>query len=122
MSRTLRDNKKDLKLAQYFLNIFYAFSNFTDYHPFLLQNLKIGDTCVLIMEYEIERYKTRTLEFLSMKKQLEAAQHTPSANTNLDEMLKVYKEEEKALALTIIKQERVLFLAIHILFNLAEDL
>ena len=74
MSRTLRDNKKNLQLTQYFLNIFYAFSNFTDYHPFLLQNLKIGDTCVLIIEYEVERYKVRTGDFMKLKKQIAQAQ------------------------------------------------
>ena len=32
------------------------------------------------------------------------------------------KKEEKKLALTVMKQERVMFVAIHILLNLAEDL
>ena len=59
---------------------------------------------------------------MKLKKQIAQAQQTPSAETNLDDMMKAYKEEEKKLMLTIIKQERVLFLAIHILFNLAEDL
>ncbi len=122
MSRTLRDYKKNLEISQYFLNIFYAFSNFTDYHPFLLQNLKIGDTCILIIENEVERYKTRTAEYLSMKKQLEAAQHTPSGDVDLEAMMATFKKEEKRLALTVIKQEKVLFVAIHILLNLAEDL
>ena len=122
MSRTLRDCKKNLEISQYFLNIFYAFSNFTEYHPFLLQNLKIGDTCVLIIENEVERYKSKVGEFMRMKKQLDAAQKTPSGDVNLEAMMETMKKEEKRLKLTIIKQEKVLFVAIHILLNLAEDL
>ena len=37
MNRTLRDDfKKSLDLSMYLLNVFYAYSNFTEYHPFLI--------------------------------------------------------------------------------------
>ena len=62
VSRTLRDFKKNLDVAQYLLNFFYSYSNFSDYHPLLLEN-KVGDTCVLILEYEIQRYQTRVKEY-----------------------------------------------------------
>ena len=57
-----------------------------------------------------------------MKKQIEKAIATPSADSGIEQMQVAYKEKEKELTLRVIKQEKVLFLAIHILFNLAEDL
>jgi hypothetical protein len=39
ISRTLRDDyKKSLELTLYLLNIFQAYSNFTQFHEFLLTN------------------------------------------------------------------------------------
>lgn len=57
-----------------------------------------------------------------MKKQLDAVKQQPDPDTDLGEMQKTFKKEEKRLALTIMKQEKVLFVSIHILLNLAEDL
>mmetsp|Transcript_40399 Transcript_40399/g.38883 ORF Transcript_40399/g.38883 Transcript_40399/m.38883 type:complete len:103 (+) Transcript_40399:116-424(+) len=70
VSRTLRDEfKKSLELTLYLLNIFQAYSNFTQFHEFLVQN-QIGDTTIRIVEHEIKRYvvrvkafKQKTLEF-----------------------------------------------------------
>lgn len=46
VSRILRDDyKKSLDLSLYLLNVFYAYSHFTDFHPLLIEN-QIGDTCV----------------------------------------------------------------------------
>ena len=37
LTRTLREDfKKNLDLSMYLLNIFYAYSNFTEYHAFLV--------------------------------------------------------------------------------------
>lgn len=94
LSRTLRDNKKNLDITQYLLNIFYAYSNFTDYHPFLLTN-KIGDTCVMIIEYETQRYVTRMGEYKAAKELIETTK--PSAEVDIAEMRKQFKKEEKRL-------------------------
>lgn len=92
LARTLRDNKKELDVSQYLLNIFYAYSNFTDYHPVLLTN-KIGDTCVMIIEYEQQRYLTRVQEYMIQKKICEEAK--PGAGVDPLEMKKELKKEEK---------------------------
>lgn len=59
-----------------------------------------------------------------MQKQIQALQskHDINADGELQEMMKTFKKEEKRLALTVMKQEKVLFVAIHILLNLAENL
>ena len=123
LTRTLRENyKKNLDLTMYLLNIFYAYSNFTEYHPFLVQNCKIGDTCIIIIEYEIKRYKTRVKEYMTKQKILQRALKSPSPDADVAELQKEVKKEEKRLAITIKKQEKVLFVAIHLLLNIAEDL
>ena len=123
MNRTLRDDfKKSLDLSMYLLNVFYAYSNFTEYHPFLIQNCKIGDACIIIIEYEIKRYRTRVQEYMDKKKMVESAQNNPKPEDDLPELQRGLKKEEKRLAMTIKKQEKVLFVAIHLLLNIAEDL
>lgn len=46
----------------------------------------------------------------------------PGTGIDPTEILKEVKKEEKRLAKMICKQEKVLFVAIHILMNIAEDL
>jgi len=46
----------------------------------------------------------------------------PSADIDLTELKKNFKKEEKRLAKMICKQEKVIFVSIHLLMNLAEDL
>jgi hypothetical protein len=63
VSRTLRDDyKKSIDLTLYLLNIFQAYSNFTQFHEFLSTN-QIGDTTMRIVEHEIKRYVVRVKEY-----------------------------------------------------------
>lgn len=63
VSRTLRDDyKKSIDLTLYLLNIFQAYSNFTQFHEILSTN-QIGDTTMRIIEHEIKRYILRVKEF-----------------------------------------------------------
>ena len=63
VGRTLRDDyKKSIELTLYLLNIFQAYSNFTQFHEFLLTN-QIGDTTIKIIDHEIKRYVVRVKEF-----------------------------------------------------------
>lgn len=63
VSRTLRDDyKKSMELALYLLNIFQAYSNFSEFHEFLITN-QIGDTTIKIIDHEIKRYVQRVKDF-----------------------------------------------------------
>jgi hypothetical protein len=63
VSRTLRDDyKKSIDLTLYLLNIFQAYSNFTQFHEFLSTN-QIGDTTMKIIDHELKRYVLRVREF-----------------------------------------------------------
>jgi hypothetical protein len=118
VSRTLRDDfKKSIDLTLYLLNIFQAYSNFTQFHEFLSTN-QIGDTTMRIVEHEIKRYVVRVKEYKQKAEDLQAAQGTPQ----YDEMAEYMRKEEKKLAVMVKKQEKVLFVAFHLLLNLAEDL
>lgn len=122
ISRTLRDEyKKSLDMSLYLLNVFYAYSHFTDFHSLLIQN-QIGDTCQKIIDYEIKRYIARVNEYTMRMKMVKEAQETPNADTDLKELQNLFRKEEKRLIVTVKKQEKVLFVTFHILLNLAEDL
>ena len=118
VSRTLRDDyKKSIDLTLYLLNIFQAYSNFTQFHEILSTN-QIGDTTMRIIEHEIKRYILRVKEFKAKMEQMENAKGTPEYN----EMGEHLRKEERKLAIMVKKQEKVLFVAFHLLLNLAEDL
>jgi hypothetical protein len=55
LSRLLREEgTKDLELGSTILLIFFSFSNFSQFHPFLSQN-SVGSICLKIILVEIER-------------------------------------------------------------------
>lgn len=97
ISRILRDDyKKSLDLSLYLLNVFYAYSHFTDFHTLLIQN-QMGDTCLKIIEYEIKRYKTRVAEYMKRAQMVKEAQNTPSADIDLKELQNTFRKEERRL-------------------------
>lgn len=118
VSRTLRDDyKKSIDLTLYLLNIFQAYSNFSQFHEFLITN-QIGDTTIKIIEHEIKRYIVRVKEF----KQKTSDMQQKEGTEEYQELIEYMRKEEKKLAIMIKKQEKVLFVAFHLLLNLAEDL
>lgn len=71
-----------------------------------------------IIDHEIKRYIVRVREFKKKSEDLEQAQGTEK----YQEMAEYMQREEKKLAIMVKKQEKVLFVAFHLLLNLAEDL
>ena len=71
-----------------------------------------------IIDHEIKRYIVRVREFKRKSEDLEQAQGTD----RYQEMAEFMHREEKKLAIMVKKQEKVLFVAFHLLLNLAEDL
>jgi sRNA-binding regulator protein Hfq len=118
VSRTLRDDyKKSIELSLYLLNIFQAYSNFTQFHEFLITS-QIGDTTMKIIDHEIKRYVVRVKEFKEKSINLEKMK----GSEKYEEAAAELRKDEKKLANIIKKQEKVLFVAYHLLLNLAEDL
>ena len=99
VSRTLRDDfRKSIDLTLYLLNIFQAYSNFTQFHEFLSTN-QIGDTTMKIVEHEIKRYVVRVKEFRNKSMDLQRAQGNPDYPELLDHM----RKEEKKLGVMVKK-------------------
>jgi len=71
-----------------------------------------------IVEHEIKRYVVRVKEYKQKAEDLQAAQ----GGAQYEEMEQYMRKEEKKLAVMVKKQEKVLFVAFHLLLNLAEDL
>ena len=71
-----------------------------------------------IIDHEIKRYIVRVREFKKKSEDLASAQGSPQ----YEEMIGYMAKEERKLAVMVKKQEKVLFVAFHLLLNLAEDL
>ena len=99
VSRTLRDDyKKSIDLTLYLLNIFQAYSNFTQFHEFLSTN-QIGDTTMKIIEHEIKRYVVRVKEFKQKSQEMQRMFGT----AQYEELADYMKKEEKKLAIMVKK-------------------
>lgn len=99
VSRTLRDDyKKSIDLTLYLLNIFQAYSNFTQFHEFLSTN-QIGDTTMKIIEHEIKRYVVRVKEFKQKYQEMQRMFGT----AQYEELADYMKKEEKKLAIMVKK-------------------
>ena len=102
--RLLREEgTKNIELAINVVYIFFCFSHFSQFHQFLSSN-KVGDSCLRIVESELDRCKKLQDDIDQSKgnaKKLELAQ--------------------KKLAKIRPYQEQLLAVCFHVLLNLAED-
>ena len=79
---------------------------------------QIGDTTIKIVEHEIKRYVVRIKEYKAKAMNVEELMNS----ANYEDAAKDLKKDEKKLANIIKKQEKVLFVAFHLLLNMSEDL
>lgn len=73
-----------------------------------------------IIDHEIKRYVLRVRAFKKDQDTLEQMQMTH--NPEIENHIKHMRKEEAKLGVMVKKQEKVLFVAFHLLLNLAEDL
>jgi uncharacterized membrane protein (DUF106 family) len=79
-----------MELSQYLAGVFFAFSHYSQFHPYLYKN-QIGDTTLKMVEYHIKRFDVRREEL---------AKHRNSEN---------YEQEQKKMALLMKKQNKLLW-------------
>mmetsp|Transcript_30666 Transcript_30666/g.30305 ORF Transcript_30666/g.30305 Transcript_30666/m.30305 type:complete len:609 (-) Transcript_30666:29-1855(-) len=104
LGRTLRDEyKTSMELSLYLSGVFYIISNYSQLHQIVLQN-QIGDTCMKIIEYHIQRHELRRSEIQNLKKDAE------------------YEKKLKNMEILEKKQNKLLWLCFSILLNLSEDI
>ena len=101
LARVLREEgRKSVDLATNVVSVFFAFSNYTQFHAAILEN-QMGDATMRIIDLEVKRQDDR-LE--TIKEQGE-----------LDEFT------ERRLALAERKQDKLLYACFYMLLNLSED-
>eukprot|EP01139_Manchomonas_bermudensis_P005473 Amastigsp_a175183_15.p1 type:complete len:770 gc:universal Amastigsp_a175183_15:89-2398(+) len=95
------------------LHFFFIVSQYSQFHP-RIQSLQVGRTALRVAEIETERH-TEWLAALHEKERAAAeAGSDPAAKAGLEKALRTLRTREQ-------KQERLLFVALHLLLNIAES-
>eukprot|EP00201_Polytomella_parva_P001957 CAMPEP_0175087588 /NCGR_PEP_ID=MMETSP0052_2-20121109/29914_1 /TAXON_ID=51329 ORGANISM="Polytomella parva, Strain SAG 63-3" /NCGR_SAMPLE_ID=MMETSP0052_2 /ASSEMBLY_ACC=CAM_ASM_000194 /LENGTH=860 /DNA_ID=CAMNT_0016359951 /DNA_START=75 /DNA_END=2653 /DNA_ORIENTATION=- len=115
LARMLReDGKRSIDLCTNIISVFFSISNFTQFHGLIMAN-QIGALTMDLVDLEIKRTEHRVMEegispAMVAQKALEASQG----------QVQLGEREKKLLAL-IQKQDRLLYICLYMLLNLAED-
>eukprot|EP00049_Salpingoeca_infusionum_P004975 m.86470 g.86470 ORF g.86470 m.86470 type:complete len:781 (+) comp12811_c0_seq2:111-2453(+) len=112
LTRTMReDGLKSTPLLTNIVSIFFFFSSYSTFHPMLVQ-YKVGSTCLKIVAQEHSRSQLWQSDLLVLQKKMRQGKLTQE---DLD--LKIQKTTEIEF-----KQSQLLYVAFHLLLNLAESL
>ncbi|KAI9207591.1 kinesin-associated protein-domain-containing protein [Polychytrium aggregatum] len=115
LSRVLReDGKKSMELVTNIIYIFFCFSNFSQFHGFITTN-KIGDMCLRITDQELARFNLWVQDLRKLEAKL-------SSHPDNSGLVRELEQEHQKFQTMIRKQDQLLFVAFHLLLNLAEDL
>ena len=102
LARVLReDGRRSVDLATNIVSVFFALSNFSQYHPLISQN-QLGDMTMRVVDLEIKRTEDRRLSVREM-------------DEPPDEFA------ARRLATAERKQDRLLYVCFYMLLNLSED-
>ena len=102
LARVLReDGRRSVDLATNIVSVFFALSNFSQYHPLISQN-QLGDMTMRVIDLEIKRTEDRRLSVREM-------------DEPPDEFA------ARRLATAERKQDRLLYVCFYMLLNLSED-
>ncbi|KAJ3038924.1 Kinesin-associated protein 3, partial [Rhizophlyctis rosea] len=114
LSRVLREeNKKSIDLVTNILYIFFCFSNLSEYHAVITQN-KVGDMCLRVADQECRRFEIWVADLGRVE--------TKCAQNPRDEKFQAELDQEhRKFQALLRKQDQLLFVAFHLLLNLAED-
>ncbi|GBG72063.1 hypothetical protein CBR_g10998 [Chara braunii] len=109
LARVLReDGRKSLDLCRNIISLFFAFSNFSQFHHVILEH-QVGNMTMNIIDLEIQRTEAR----------LQA--EGPAALAVLPTPGTVPSEKEIRTMQLNRKQEKLLYISFYLLLNLAED-
>ncbi|KAJ3103417.1 Kinesin-associated protein 3 [Phlyctochytrium planicorne] len=115
LSRVLREeNKKSMELVTNIIYIFFCFSNYSRFHPFITAN-KIGDMCLRITDQELHRFSIWVQDVEKLESKCEQNPDNPSLMKDLD-------QEHRKFQSMIRRQDQLLFVCFHLLLNIAEDI
>ena len=105
LSRVFADDfKRSSELSFNLCRIFLSFSNFMEMHS-ILSNYRVGALTMKVVELELKRTRHKAEE------RQKAA----------EDMVEVSKKHEMKEAILARRQDKIIFVALHLLINLAED-
>ncbi|QDZ23509.1 kinesin-associated protein [Chloropicon primus] len=115
LSRVLReDGKKSIELSTNILTVFFAISNFSQFHQVVLKN-QIGDMTMKLIDLEIQR-----AEYLEKQEGGSIALLTSKA-WKIKESGGMLSEKQERVLNIIYKQDRFFYITFYLLLNISED-
>jgi len=121
LSRVLNDDyKRSMELSYKLCSIFLALSNFMEMHT-ILSNYRVGAMTMKVVELELKRSLHREEERTrGSKENSEPGREGSNNKHTTNGATQLVEESPKDRALSR-RQDRLLFVALHVLINLAED-
>lgn len=111
LSRVLREEGlSSTELVTNIVSIFFFYSSFTPFHT-VISRYKIGATCMKVVEQEMKRFALWTESMDRKRRRVKAKKMTKEE----------YAKEEGVFREKQFRQEVLLYVAFHLLLNLAED-
>ncbi|EGD78885.1 hypothetical protein PTSG_11792 [Salpingoeca rosetta] len=111
LSRIIREEgMRNPELQTNLLTVFYFFSSFSQFHE-IISSYKIGATCLRVVEHEIKREALWRSDLAKRMKRVKAEKMTQED----------YDKYADKIAENKFKQEQLLYVAFHLLLNLAEN-
>ncbi|CAM9329038.1 unnamed protein product [Ectocarpus sp. 4 AP-2014] len=122
LTRVLSEEyKKSVELCYNILRAFLAFSNFMEMHP-ILSTYRVGNITLKIVELEVQRAQHRQEEKRKRSAEVEKALREARGNDAQTATVRRRAEREEAKQKVQTKrQDKLLFVGLHILINLAEE-
>ncbi|CAM9782081.1 unnamed protein product [Scytosiphon promiscuus] len=122
LTRVLSEEyKKSVELCYNILRAFLAFSNFMEMHP-ILSTYRVGNITLKIVELEVQRAQHRQEEKRKRSAEVERALREERGNETQEATIRRRAEREEAKHKVQTKrQDKLLFVGLHVLINLAEE-
>ena len=98
------DFKRNNELSFNLCRVFLSFSNFMEMHS-ILANYRIGALTMKVVELELKRTRHKAEE----------------RQKAMEDMVEISKKQELKDAILARRQDKIIFVALHLLINLAED-
>ena len=125
LSRVLaEDYRRSTDLAYNVVRIFLSFSNFVEMHQLLAQ-YRVGSVCVEVVDFEVKRAEHRAAEATRRTAALAdartAAARGEAHRDDVAALEKAHDKEASRARKVRRRQDKTLYVCLHVLLNLAED-
>ena len=129
LSRVLaEDYRRSSDLAYNIVRVFLSFSNFLEMHA-ILANYRVGSICVELIDFEVKRTEHRVEESRRRLREgsdaklglRDSGEGIKDHKRRVEDLERACAKEEQRSRLVQRKQDKTLYVCLHVLINLAED-